>query len=126
MAKIMVVDDSEALRSQLRKLLEGASHEVFEAFDGQNGIEALSARSDIEIVFCDINMPRMDGLKMIEKFRELPAYKSTPVFMLTTESSPEMKARGKAAGVLAWITKPFQQDKLLGAVNYVMKGKSAT
>lgn len=121
MAKIMIVDDSESLRDQLKKSLEGAGHQVIEGCDGVDGLEKLQANPDIRLVLCDVNMPRMDGLTMCQKARELPVFSRLPVVMLTTEANPEMKARGKEAGVLAWITKPYVESKLLAAVEKIAR-----
>ncbi len=122
MAKILVVDDSETLRSQLKKALEDGGHQVVEGFDGQDGLEDLEKNPDVKLILCDVNMPRMDGLTMIRKVREKDAFKTLPVFMLTTESSPEMKAQGKESGVMAWVVKPFVAEKLLGAISKVVSG----
>ena len=121
MSKILVVDDSETLRSQLKKDLEQAGHTVMEAYDGVNGLEIIQANKDTNLILCDVNMPRMDGLTMCEKVREIPELLKTPIFMLTTESNPEMKTRGKAAGVIAWITKPYVAAKLLVAIDKITK-----
>ena len=119
MAKILVVDDSETLRNQLRKILDEAGHQVSEAFDGVNGLEVLQNNAGIQLIICDVNMPRMDGLTMCQKVHESPALSKIPIFMLTTESNLDMKAKGKEAGVLAWITKPFSAPKLVSAVEKV-------
>ena len=122
MAKILVVDDSEMLRSQLKKVLSDAGHQVVEAVDGLNGIEVLEANRDVKLILCDVNMPRMDGISMCQKIHADAALGKIPIFMLTTESNPDMKAKGKEAGVIAWITKPFVEDKLIAAVNKVANG----
>jgi two-component system chemotaxis response regulator CheY len=61
-------------------------------------------------------MPNMDGIEFLKAVKQQPAYKFTPVIMLTTESQPEKKALGQAAGAKAWIVKPFRPEALLGAV----------
>lgn len=119
MAKILIVDDSETLRSQLKKHLEEGGHKVIEAYDGINGLEVLGANKDVQLILADVNMPRMDGLVMCEKVHEMPEFGKVPIFMLTTESNPEMKTKGKASGVIAWITKPYVVAKLLAAVDKV-------
>ena len=119
MAKILIVDDSETLRIQLRKILESNSHEVVEGCDGMKGLEALESNDGIDLILCDVNMPEMDGLTMVEKVHENDKFNQIPIFMLTTESSPEMKMRGKAAGVRAWVTKPFVEKKLMAAVTKI-------
>jgi two-component system, chemotaxis family, chemotaxis protein CheY len=120
MAKILIVDDSVAVRIQVRKTLEAASHIVIEAADGIQGIQTLNEHPDTQLIFCDVKMPNMDGLAMCEKLKEIGVVPRIPVLMLTTESSPEFKTRGRDAGVLAWIVKPFVPEKLLTAVEQTL------
>lgn len=115
MAKILLVDDSETIRAQLKKDLSDGGHDVVEAADGLEGIDQLKSNGDVQLVFCDVNMPNMDGLTMCEKVAS-ESLSSAVILMLTTESNPEMKERGKNAGVRAWITKPYNKDKVLEAV----------
>ncbi len=119
MAKILIVDDSEAVRTQLRKDLELNGHTVNEAMDGLDGLTQIDNHSDTELIICDVNMPRMDGLSMCSRVCKDPKNSNVKVFMLTTEASAEMKARGKEAGVKAWITKPYILEKLLFAIDKV-------
>lgn len=120
MAKIVIVDDSETLRSQLKRDLEAAGHQVIEGYDGVNGLEVLEANQDVKLIICDVNMPRMDGLTMCKKAHDKPELSKVPIFMLTTEASPEMKTKGKEAGVIAWIIKPYVVEKVMGAVSKVL------
>jgi len=120
MAKIIIVDDSETIRRQLVKVLEGVGHRVVQATDGIVGLEAIKNNKDAALIFCDVNMPNMDGITMCERVHEIAEISKIPIFMLTTESNVEMKAKGKAAGVLAWIVKPFDEDKLLAAVKKIV------
>jgi len=114
--RILIVDDSETIRNQLRRLLEGKGYEVFEGVDGQNGFEQLRAHKGVNLIICDVNMPNVDGLTMCGKIHLDQDYKSIPILMLTTESSAELKSRGKAAGVTAWITKPFDAERLIAVL----------
>lgn len=123
MARILVVDDSEIQRTQLRKDLEGAGHQVLEASNGVEGLAKLRQDPGIELVICDVNMPEMDGLAMCQKIKEGGQHPQLPIFMLTTEVLPELKQRGQAAGVRAWIAKPFALEKLLKAVEKVVPPK---
>ena len=68
----------------------------------------------------DQNMPRMDGLTLIRNLRALPQYKSTPILMLTTESSDAMKQQGRTAGATGWLVKPFDPQKLIEVVKKVV------
>jgi two-component system chemotaxis response regulator CheY len=99
--------------------LKSAGYEVVEAVDGMDGLDKAKARS-VNLVLTDQNMPRMDGLTLIKNLRALPAYKSVPILMLTTESSDAMKAQGRAAGATGWLVKPFDPQKLIEVVRKVI------
>jgi two-component system chemotaxis response regulator CheY len=119
--KILIVDDSETARAQLRKDLEAKGYQVVEGSDGIEGITRLSQNSDVKLIISDVNMPQMDGLTMAKKIHETPESKAMPILIMTTESTPDMKAKGKEAGVLAWVTKPYKPEKLLAAVEKILK-----
>jgi two-component system chemotaxis response regulator CheY len=120
MTKIMIVDDSDTLRGQLSKLLVGAGFEVVEAANGVLGVDVWATHGpSVNLLITDYNMPEMDGITMIRKIRGLPKGAEVPVFMLTTESSPDLKALGKEVGVRAWVTKPFSDEKLIMAIKKV-------
>lgn len=123
MAKILIVDDSDTLRIQLRTLLQECGHTVLEGEHGLDGLMKAKENSDINLIICDFNMPEMDGITMCRKVHELPALAQVPTFMLTTESTPELKALGKEAGIMAWIVKPFNADKLKAVVEKVLQTK---
>ena len=98
MAKtILAVDDSSSLRQMVAFSLKAAGYQVVEAVDGQDGFDKAKLQA-VDLVLTDQNMPRMDGLALIKLLRGLPAYQKTPILMLTTESSDEMKSKGRAAG----------------------------
>ena len=112
MAKVLVVDDSDNMRAFIRTTVESSGHEVIEASDGVEGLNAAKAHPDLKLIVTDYNMPNMDGIAMCKAIREVPAFKDIPMLMLTTEGSTSLKELGKQAGVLAWITKPFTPDRL--------------
>jgi two-component system chemotaxis response regulator CheY len=107
MARILVVDDSSTVRDEVAGFLKANGLDVATAIDGKDGLVKLKADPGIKLVICDVNMPNMDGLTMVEKVRGELGNTSVNVVMLTTESSPSMKERGKAAGIKGWIVKPF-------------------
>lgn len=113
---ILVVDDSISFRQVVGMALRGAGYEVIEGSDGKHGLSFLDGRK-IHLIVSDVNMPVMDGIAFATAAKALPVYKFTPIIMLTTEAGAEMKERGKAAGVRAWIVKPFQPTVLLDAVS---------
>jgi two-component system, chemotaxis family, chemotaxis protein CheY len=124
MARILIIDDSETIRVQLKSILQGGGFEIIEADNGLNALNLVQDASEVSLIICDVNMPVMDGLTFCAKLRELAHRKATPVLMLTTESNPELKAKGKAAGVIAWVLKPLDGPKLLAVVQKITGGKT--
>lgn len=120
MEKILIVDDSVAFRLQLKKILESEKYVVVEGSDGIKGLEALEKNPDVKLVLCDVYMPDMNGIEMVEKVRENSKYQSLPICIITTESSMEMKRKGLKLGVLAWITKPYDGPLLLKSMRKIL------
>jgi two-component system chemotaxis response regulator CheY len=116
---ILTVDDSASIRQMVTFTLKGAGYSVVEAVDGEDGLAKAKA-TGASLVLTDQNMPKMDGLTLIKSLRGMPAYKSVPILMLTTESGDAMKAQGKAAGATGWLVKPFDPPKLLEVVKKVI------
>lgn len=112
---ILIVDDSASLRQVVSIALKGAGYEVFEACDGKDALGKLDGRK-VHLVISDVNMPNMDGITFVKNLKQIPAYKFTPVIMLTTESQEGKKQEGQAAGAKAWVVKPFQPSQMLAAV----------
>ena len=107
MAKILVVDDSSTVRDEVAGFLKSHGLDVATAVDGRDGLAKLKADSAIRLVVSDVNMPNMDGLTMAEKIRGELKNAAVNLIMLTTESNPSMKERGRSAGIKGWIVKPF-------------------
>lgn len=116
MAKtIMIVDDSASMRQVVGIALKGAGYAVLEGRDGQDALTKLTGQK-VHLIISDVNMPNMDGISFVKAVKQLPAYKFTPIIMLTTESDESKKREGQAAGAKAWVVKPFKPEQLLGAV----------
>lgn len=111
--KILVVDDSATVRQQVSMVLKDAGYEVVEAQDGIDGKEKAAA-NDVAMVISDVNMPRMNGIEMLEEVSKVKP--QLPVVMLTTEGHPELLAKAKSFGAKGWIVKPFKPEVLMGAV----------
>lgn len=109
--KIVVVDDSRSTRQALGLVLRDADYQVVEAVDGQDGLNKIQDAADAALVICDVNMPRLNGLEMVEALRRHTAM--PPVLMLTTEMQADLVARAKTAGVKGWMVKPFKPELLL-------------
>jgi len=116
MKKILVVDDSSMIRLIVSKAAKKAGYDVIEASNGQEGINQLLQHDDISLVLCDINMPIMDGLTMIQNIKEYDSFKYIPIVMLTTETDETLKAQGRKLGVKAWMVKPFNEKTFLKAM----------
>lgn len=116
MAKtIMIVDDSASMRRVVGIALKGAGYDVLEGVDGKDALSKLTGQK-VHMIISDVNMPVMDGIAFLKAVKAMPAYKFTPVIMLTTESAEEKKREGQAAGARAWVVKPFQPEQLVNAV----------
>ena len=119
MKTILAVDDSATMREIVAFVLESAGYRVIEAEDGAQGLDRANANS-CDLVITDQNMPNMDGLTLVRSLREMRDYKSVPILLLTTESSDNMKAQGKAAGATGWLVKPFNPERLLATIAKVL------
>ncbi len=113
---ILVVDDSASVRQVLSSALLGAGYQVIAAGDGEDALAMLDGRR-LNLVICDVNMPRLDGFGFVRQMKAHPDYKYTPVIMLTTESAKVMKEQGRDAGARAWVVKPFPLKQMLEAVS---------
>ena len=113
---ILIVDDSASLRQVVAIALRGAGYDVLEAQNGKDALGKLDGKK-INLIISDVNMPIMDGISLVKEVKKLPAYKFTPIIMLTTEGAEEKKKEGQAAGAKAWIVKPFQPEQMLKAVS---------
>jgi two-component system chemotaxis response regulator CheY len=111
---IMIVDDSASVRQVVGLTLRGAGYTVVEGCNGKDALSKLTGK--VHLIISDVNMPEMDGVAFLKAVKALPAYRFTPVLMLTTESGDDKKREGQAAGAKAWMVKPFKPDILLTAV----------
>lgn len=112
---ILVVDDSASMRQVVGIALKREGYTVIEGRDGADALKQLTGQK-VNLIISDVNMPVMDGISFVRQVKQLPAYRFTPIIMLTTESEEAKKREGQAAGAKAWVVKPFQADQLLNAV----------
>ncbi|WFE67850.1 response regulator [Thiomicrospira sp. R3] len=118
MKKILYVDDANSLR-QLIEMVLGKEYALQTAENGALGL-AKAKSEQFDLVISDVNMPEMNGLELLGALRETENYKYTPILMLTTEASPDMKQQGKNLGATGWIIKPFNPDKLIRLIERVI------
>ncbi len=119
MASILAVDDSPSIRKLVSCTLASAGYDVVEAGDGVEALGIAQANT-VDLVVADVYMPTMDGISLIKELRALPAYKFTPILMLTSAFIDETKQQGKEAGVTGWIVKPFKPEELLSTIKKLM------
>lgn len=123
--KVVFVDDSKTIlvsvEMALEELVESGAIS-FEFFT--NPLELLesvkSAKLEYDLLFTDINMPEMNGLTLAENLKSIDSIKNKPIIALTTESSTEMKMKGKEIGIAGWVVKPFTDEKIVMAVKKVL------
>lgn len=113
--RILIVDDSAAVRQSVSFVLEQDGYEVVQAVDGTDALTKLDG-APFHLVVTDVNMPNMDGITLTGRIRELDAYTHVPIVVLTTESQESKMSAGKEAGATGWIVKPFTSEKLLQIV----------
>ncbi len=119
---VLVVDDSSTVRQQVSLALRQAGFEILEAADGAEGFAQVSGNRAIDMVVCDVNMPNVNGLEMVERIKAKPEHKALPILMLTTEGQPSMIKRAKQAGAVGWIVKPFDANQLVAAAKHLTRG----
>ncbi|MBT6278036.1 MAG: response regulator [Chromatiales bacterium] len=114
--KVMVIDDGKTIRRSAETLLRKAGYEVVTATDG---FESLSRIVDHQpdIIFVDIMMPRLDGYQTCALIKRNQLFKSTPVIFLSSKDGLFDRARGRVVGSDHYLTKPFNRDELLGAID---------
>lgn len=116
---IIVIDDSETIRDQVKLVLDEAGYQVIEAEDGAEGAAVIRNNPGAVLAICDVNMPRMSGIDMLEHLKSLGLPNIPPVLMLTTEGRPDLIDRARSAGAKGWIVKPFKPNMLLATVKKI-------
>jgi len=115
---ILTIDDSASIRQMVAMTLGAAGLDVIEAANGAEGYDMATAHT-VHAILTDLNMPVLNGIEFIRKYRQHPSSKGVPIILLTTESDDELKRQAKEAGATGWIVKPFKQDQLLAIIRKV-------
>jgi two-component system chemotaxis response regulator CheY len=118
--KVLVVDDSATIRQQVSAALSAAGFEVLEAFDGEDGIAKIEGNPEIGLVILDVNMPRMNGLEMLEMVKAGGKNPALNVVMLTSEGQKSLVDRARKAGAKGWIVKPFKAEHVVATAKKLL------
>jgi two-component system chemotaxis response regulator CheY len=118
---IFLVDDSATILLSISNILSKAGYAVEKAGNGEEALKKFSAGIKVDLLITDLNMPGINGIELIKRVRQLPAYKFMPILFLTTESQQSRKLEAKAAGASGWIVKPATADDLLNTIKLVIR-----
>ena len=124
--RIMIVDDEESIRKALRLTLKKDGYDVVEADDGAKGIETIGADDNplmVDVVICDIRMPKINGLEAIAYFRQ--QYPSVPVIVLTGYPDIQLATDLLKQGVVDYLVKPVERNQLVACVERAMERRTA-
>ena len=125
--RILIVDDSAAIRSFIRVYLSFGGYEFVEAEDGERALRMLSLLP-IDLVVADVNMPRVDGLKFVRQLRAHhdAVIRALPVLLLTGERAEELEREAREAGSDSFIRKPIDAEALQKEISRLLRGRSST
>ena len=118
--KLLVVDDSDVVRQFIvSMILETGITKVFEASNGKEALDAIKS-TDFDLIFTDINMPKMNGIDLIKKIRTIEQHQSIPVIVLTPEIQKEEENLWKETGANGWLVKSFEVKHLTALIQKVL------
>lgn len=112
-ARILIVEDSITTRQALTLALQKAGYQVFQAKNGQEGIEQLQRLVGVQLVICDVEMPRMNGFEFLRQCQQIPTLAGIPVIILTSRTDEQYRLLASQLGAAAYMTKPYMEYKLL-------------
>lgn len=121
--KALIIDDSVTVRELLAITFQNAGYVVEKARDGQDALNQLLESPDFDVVFCDIEMPRIDGLELLNRIREHPELAGIPIAMLTSRGAERHRKIAAERGAKAYFTKPYVEENLLRSAKRLIKGE---
>jgi len=110
---ILIIDDSKTVRNLVAFIMKKDGFRVISAEDGLDGLEKLYSTEQIDLIVCDVNMPRMDGFTFIKNVREQEIYRDLPIIVLSTEGQEKDIQTGMNLGANLYMVKPASPEKLL-------------
>jgi len=122
---VLVIDDSMTVRQVVSAALDSAGYHVIQAKDGLDAIEQLQRHPEVEMITCDVEMPRLNGFEFLMRYQQEAQLTQVPVIMLTSRTNEKHQQLAKQLGAAAYMTKPFDQSELIQVVDRLTKGKVA-
>lgn len=119
---IMIVDDSETMLMSVESILSSGGYDVIRCSSAEQALTKLGQSAKPHLMITDLHMPGMSGIDLIRQMRGMPAFRFTPILMLTTAVQQDKRAEAKAAGATGWIVKPVEAGNLLQVVRQVLPG----
>jgi two-component system chemotaxis response regulator CheY len=120
-AKFLIVEDSPTMRQLITfSLKQFQNAQIIEAVDGLDALRKLAGPDKIDLILTDINMPGLDGLKLVALVRENALLRDIPIIIITTEGAEEDRERGLALGANAYIAKPIQSSHLIRTISELL------
>lgn len=117
---ILIVDDSKTVRNLVSYVMKKEGFRVVTAEDGLDGLEKLYSAKQVDMVICDVNMPRMDGFTFIKNVRQQEEYRDLPIIVLSTEGEERDIQTGMRLGANMYMVKPAEPEKLLRNVKMLL------
>ncbi|MGH9451619.1 MAG: response regulator [Terriglobia bacterium] len=119
---VLIVDDSSVMRKIIERSLRQAGIELEKVMEADNGADALTlvAANAIDLIFSDVNMPKMDGLEFLRQVRGIERAKGVPILMITTEGSEQKVVEAITLGAKGYIRKPFSADQVREQVTQLL------
>ena len=119
--RFLIVEDSPTMRQMIAFSLKRFHNaQIIEAVDGLDALRKLASAEKIDLILTDINMPVMDGLKLVAMIRQNATLRGIPIIIITTEGAEEDRERGLALGANAYIAKPIQSSHLIRTVSELL------
>jgi len=119
MKHILIVEDSFSIRELVAFLLKSDDIAISKAEDGLGGLE-LAKKQHFDLMISDHNMQNMNGLDLVVELRKIEKYQTLPILMLSTESDPALKQRGRDLGLIGWIVKPVNPDNFKKTIEKIL------
>ena len=120
--RVLIIDDSKTVRNLVAFIMKKEGFRVLSAEDGFDGLEKLYAAEWVDLIICDVNMPRMDGFTFIRNVREQELYRDLPIIVLSTEGQEKDIQTGIKLGANMYMVKPAQPEKLVRNVRMLLGG----